>query len=650
MRRAAFSCAPILAMLCTSAFARGVTPYLPLSLDPEMERQVERVLILADQPVLTRPIPAAAVLDALPAACEKDADLCAQVRRYLSRYMDSMGIGHLSLEAAATSGDHALPNRYGMDNSSAWQASASLYWQPSDFLLVNLGGIAYDGETMAAGSFVSMGFSYAQLDVGYRSQWLSPFTDSSMLLGTQAPSMASATLSNYTPMTRLGLRYELMLARMSTSDRIRFEDGFTSGKPRLVGMHLSMQPAAGWSLGVNRLMQFGGGERGGNSIRDVLRAFFRPGRFDNSGPDLSRDAEFGNQVASITSRFIFPARTPFSVYLEYAGEDTSRRRSYLLGNSALSAGIEFPKLWRDFDLAYEVSEWQNGWYVNSIYQDGLTSEGHVLGHWGADDRRFGDGVGAQSHMLRLGWRPSSGGSLELRYRTLDNESYSAVRYERAHDVALRYTYPLSAFSVGAEATAGRDSFGEDYSRFALFVRLSERGERAALAEDYSGAPRPEGAELFVDAGLNLNDVTIDLERDTPTSKTGWSAAPHFAIGARRAISAHNDLGVRMELDDIDGNLLIGFRALDYRYRFDGPLAVGAFLGAARYDLATPAYGIYGGLGAQWRNLMPGWDLGVDLRYAIKVARDRLLPTDPPGERSDLFYDITSATLSVSRRF
>ena len=41
------------------AFATGVTPYLPLNLEPEIESQIERVLILGNQPVLTRPIAAA---------------------------------------------------------------------------------------------------------------------------------------------------------------------------------------------------------------------------------------------------------------------------------------------------------------------------------------------------------------------------------------------------------------------------------------------------------------------------------------------------------------------------------------------------------------------------------------------------------------
>src|SRR6201993_110475 len=78
--------------------ARGVTPYLPLNLDPELEREVERVLILGGKPVMTRPIPAAAVLDALPRACRVDPVLCSRVRRALRQYMQDTGVEFASVE------------------------------------------------------------------------------------------------------------------------------------------------------------------------------------------------------------------------------------------------------------------------------------------------------------------------------------------------------------------------------------------------------------------------------------------------------------------------------------------------------------------------------------------------------------------------
>ena len=45
-------------------------------------------------------------------------------------------------------------------------------------------------------------------------------------------------------------------------------------------------------------------------------------------------------------------------------------------------------------------------------------------------------------------------------------------------------------------------------------------------------------------------------------------------------------------------------------------AVPAF--GARYDAATAAYGYYGGVGAQWRNVVRGFDLNLDLRATDKL--------------------------------
>ncbi len=120
------------------------------------------------------------------------------------------------------------------------------------------------------------------------------------------------------------------------------------------------------------------------------------------------------------------------------------------------------------------------------------------------------------------------------------------------------------------------------------------------------------------------------------------------------MSANNDLGVQLELDEVDGHSLIGARALDFRHRFGDAFALGLFAGVDRYNLATPAYSLYGGLGAQWRNFLPTalpkWDLGLDLRYGQNIARDHVLPSDPRGPRPDSFYKISSAVLYLSRHF
>lgn len=458
----------VFAMFATAAHARGVSPYLPVDLSPEIERKIERVLILADQPALRRPIAAATVLDALPRACERDSALCADVRRYLTSLARTAGIGYASLTASAASGaDTALPSSHGRTSGSAYEAAIAAYWQPSDSLLVTAGALAYEGEATPTGTVLSFGRDFAQLDVGYRDRRWSPGQDTAMLLSTQAATMPSVTLSNYRPLTKAKLRYEAFIARMSESSNIVFGTGTTAGHPQLAGLHLSIEPVAGWSLGVNRIMQYGGGERE-DSFRDLLDAFFNPSDYDNSAPSAD---EFGNQVASVTSQFIVAEPLPLALYFEYAGEDTSTLSNFRLGNTALSAGIALPKLGQRFAATFELTEWQNAWYVHHIYLDGLRHEGHVVGHWGGDWRLTGDGVGARSAFARVNVGRVFGGELEATYRHLENEDYSLGNYEAAQQIDARYSRPWNDLFVGAEVTSGRDVFGESYSRVGVFIRF-----------------------------------------------------------------------------------------------------------------------------------------------------------------------------------
>ncbi len=362
--------------------------------------------------------------------------------------------------------------------------------------------------------------------------------------------------------------------------------------------------------------------------------------------------DFGNQTAALTSQFVFPTAQPFAVYFQYAGEDGSRNEGWRLGNVALSAGLDIPRLWNRFDLNYEVTDWQNGWYVHHIYPAGQSNDGHVIGHWGGDDRVLGDGVGAQSHSLRIGWMPSFGGRVELRYRTLQNEDYSTVDYERQHELTLRYSRSAQQFVYGAEINVGRDVFGEDFGRIGGFVRLVPGEPEAGI-----GLTQPRAddlrrrVQLFVDAGLNVTRLEFDpSDKGLTPQREVSTTGPHVAIGVRGAVSRRSDIGTRIELDEIDGRTLIGVRAVDYRYRIGEKLALTAFAGAARYDAETAAYGYYGGIGAQWRDVVSGFDLSLDLRATDKIARDALLPTDPASVWGDVIYQFYSANLYLSYRF
>jgi hypothetical protein len=464
--RIVLACCALVAM---NAAARGVSPYLPLHQSPEIERAIERLLILADVPVLKRPIAAATVVDALDKGCERDALLCEQVKRYLASYMRTAGLEHLSVDVGFGGGTPTvLPNQHGMDSDSSYAVSAGAFWQASDHVLLNGGIVAYEGDTTPTGSFVSIGSEYMQMDIGYRDHWLSPMTDSAMILSTQAPTMPTLSVSNYQPISRVGFQYEVFIGEMSESSHIAYGDGYTAGRPRIFGVHLSIAPLPGWSLGVSRIMQYGGGARPAG-FSDLLRAFFNPSSYDNT--INGNQEEFGNQVAALTSRFVFPGTMPFAVYFEYAGEDTSTLSNLRLGNAALSAGIDFPLLGKNVALKLEVSEWQNAWYVHGIYQDGLRNDDHVIGHWGGDWRVLGDDAGARSWMVQVAWEPKFGGLIEGTYRSLDNQLYTNQPYVPGSNFDLRYTHQWRQFLMGAELCFGRDVFGADYSRVSGFLRF-----------------------------------------------------------------------------------------------------------------------------------------------------------------------------------
>jgi hypothetical protein len=298
-----------------------------------------------------------------------------------------------------------------------------------------------------------------------------------------------------------------------------------------------------------------------------------------------------------------------------------------------------------------VSEWQNGWYVHHIYQDGLTNRGSVIGHWGATRRVPLDGVGARSHLLALQHTLRSGGSLDLWLRSMRNQNHTGFDYSHATEVGGRYSAPVGRALLGGELLLGRDEFGSKFVRLAAFTRAADAGFGAAVADLIDSATRATDASIFIDAGMTVSRVRVDRDKQAATAfTTAARGAPHLGLGLRRPVSDRSDLGARIELDQADGHALLAVRALDYRYRLSRTLALTAFAGAARYHLATPAYGYYVGGGLQWREVRPRWDLNFDLRYGDKLARDKLLPGESLVTSSDSFYDVAGAALFLSRHF
>lgn len=453
------------------AQAKAVSPYLPLKLSPEIEYKVERLFVLADEPILKRPISVRAVYKALAKLGDQDPALSRAIKHYLKRYNETAAITHASAKLTSTDkldNTKTLANNFGRTTGSSYEASATAYISPSDYMWINIGGISHDDESYLEGSYISFGTEWAQVDIGYRPHWFGPFQDSDMLISTNAKTMASISLSNTVPLTGFGISYELFLAEMSTSKQILSQerDEYQTGEPRLFGAHLGFQPFDGFAIGFNRLMQYGGGDRD-DGFGDLFKAFIDPSGQDNIG---QQGRDFGNQLSSVTTRYVFPGEFPFSVYMEYAGEDTSNSSNFRLGNTALMFGLHLPKLTDSLDLTYEFADWQNAWYVNTNYGDGLTNEKVVIGHWGGQNRELEPAVGATTHMAKLIWELSDRQILTSTARYISNENYYNADYDNGYELHLEYTHLFNKFLAGAEIYAGQNVYGDSFATATGFIR------------------------------------------------------------------------------------------------------------------------------------------------------------------------------------
>lgn len=107
--------------------------------------------------------------------------------------------------------------------------------RPLDHVILNVGATFHDGGATATGTVLSTGLDVAQIDIGFREHWFSPFTNSAMIVSTEAEPRPSITVSNYAPISRLGFRYAVYRAHRRACgivDRIERSSIESSGDER----------------------------------------------------------------------------------------------------------------------------------------------------------------------------------------------------------------------------------------------------------------------------------------------------------------------------------------------------------------------------------------------------------------------------------
>lgn len=453
-----------------NTYAKGPSPYLPLQMEPLIELELQRLATVAKLPLLTKPYHAATVNRYLKTIVDSQPTLYRRINTYLKRYKQTAALTHASVQLNYANKENILlPNQRGQMADANYQASFTGFWQANQYVIINAGALYYEnGEYLRNNTFVSFGADIFQVDIGYREHWLSPFQESSVLLSTQAKPPLSVTISNPNLITDFNIKYEMSLGILDEQSNIQFDKDKppVSGEPALLTMHLSAQPFDWWTIGFNRTFVFAGGEES-LSLGDIWNAIIDPVNSDNcggGGTDLQDcSEEFGNQVASVSNKFDLNwFDVPFSVYYEYAGEDTSGHKNYKLGNLANSFGLFLPYIGDSLSLNMEFTTFQSEWYTHHIYGEGYSNDGVIMGHWWGSMKAPKDKVGGEAGSIRFDWQNSGDSQISLLYRTASFNQSSVADYQQAHELEMKYHKAIDSNFLTFKLYLGRSNLGENF--------------------------------------------------------------------------------------------------------------------------------------------------------------------------------------------
>lgn len=154
----------------------------------------------------------------------------------------------------------------------------------------------------------------------------------------------------------------------------------------------------------------------------------------------------------------------------------------------------------------------------------------------------------------------------------------------------------------------------------------------------------------VDIGVVHSDVSVSEPSPIDGDFTDASTGYHLGLGAyRNKKDSRWIYGVKIEFQDVGGSSMLSLRAIDVGYKLAPNIVLNGFLGAARFDLATPAQGYRIGLGGQFW-FSKKWALSAEFAYGDKLARDKLLPGEVPGTSPDIFYDVAQLNFYFKYKF
>ncbi len=312
-----------------------------------------------------------------------------------------------------------------------------------------------DDKTLRAdGSYIGVNIGNFMISAGFMDRWWGPGWDGSLVLSTNARPIPSLTLErNYTDPFKTPLLSWLGPWRASIAVGEMEGHDVPVKNIRFLAARVNVRPLPWLELGVTRTAQWCGDDRdcGWSTFTDMLI-----GR-DNQDDPLASD-EPGNQMAGYDMRLRSPWRAlPLVFYTQWIGEDEAgglpSKFLGLLGletwASTAAGSLRVHAEYADTACTFTRQEPDfNCGYRNSLYPQGYTYRGRVIGHSMDNDSRMFS-LGAV--LVREGGDFASVTARRVTFNRdgTGDHAFGAVPFE-LDNVELRYSrvFGFGSLSVG----------------------------------------------------------------------------------------------------------------------------------------------------------------------------------------------------------
>jgi hypothetical protein len=254
-----------------------------------------------------------------------------------------------------------------------------------------------DGKKFRAdGSYLGVNIGNFVISAGFIERWWGPGWDGSLILSTNARPIPSLTLErNYTDPFKSRLLSWIGPWRASIAVGEAESHDVAVPKIRFLAARVNVKPRPWIEIGVSRTAQWCGGNRecSWSTFTNMLAG--RDNQIDSAGGSIDQP---GNQMAGYDMRLRSPWRKlPLAFYTQWIGEDEAggfpSKFVGLFGiegwGSTPLGGLRVRAEYADTACNFSRQSPEFGCtYRNSIYPDGYTYRGRIIGHTIDNDSRM----------------------------------------------------------------------------------------------------------------------------------------------------------------------------------------------------------------------------------------------------------------------